>query len=129
MFRKLFSPKNKYKTSVTIFGFIISLIVIFSFNSEKTLSQDINLSPPDQYKLGANLTVSEKVMKMEQRLEKEFEVYFDRNLSEASKNGDDIAQKLLEISQKSNIRPAVFWAVPESVGHALQRAPNPLPKT
>ena len=114
MFRKFFSPKHKYKTSLTIFGFILSLMIILSFNPEKTLSQDINLSSPERYKMAANLTVSEKVMKMEQRLEKEFEVYFDRHLSEVSKTGNDIAQKLLEISQKSNIRPAVFWAIPES---------------
>ncbi|MDY7002433.1 MAG: CHAT domain-containing protein [Cyanobacteriota bacterium] len=53
-------------------------------------------------------------MKMEQRLEKEFEDYFDREISEVSKAGDDIAQNLLEISKKSNIRPAVFWAIPKS---------------
>lgn len=114
MFRKLLSSKNKYKASITIFGLILSLIVILSFNSEKTLSQDINLTPPNQYKMADNLTVSEKVMKMEQSLEKEFEVYFDRNLAEVEQTGNDIAQKLLEISQKSNIKPAVFWAIPES---------------
>ncbi|MGD1713720.1 hypothetical protein [Dapis sp. BLCC M172] len=86
---------------MTIFVFILSLIIILSFNSEKILSQDINL------------TVSEKVMKMEERLNKEFEAYFDRGFSKFSKNGDYIAQKLLGISQKSNIRPAVFWAIPE----------------
>ncbi|NEP85532.1 MAG: CHAT domain-containing protein [Okeania sp. SIO2C2] len=84
-----------------MFIFILSLIIILTFNSEKTVSQDINL------------TVSEKVMKMEERLKKEFEAYFDRDFSKVSKTGDDIAQKLLEISQKSNIKPAVFWAIPE----------------
>ncbi|WP_293082720.1 CHAT domain-containing protein [Okeania sp. SIO3B5] len=86
---------------------------MFSFNSEKTLSEDINFSPKERDKMTANLTISEKVMKMEQRLEKEFENYFDREISEVSKAGDDIAQKLLEISKKNNIRPAVFWAIPE----------------
>ena len=102
MFQKIFFFKSKYKVSMTIFVFILSLIIILSFNSEKTLSQDINL------------TVSEKVMKMEERLKKEFEAYFDQNFSKVSRTGDDIAQKLLEISQKSKIRPAVFWAIPES---------------
>ncbi|WP_240041548.1 MULTISPECIES: CHAT domain-containing protein [Okeania] len=86
---------------MTIFIFILSLIIILTFNSEKTVSQDINL------------TVSEKVMKMEERLKKEFEAYFDRDFSKVSKTGDDIAKKLLEISQTSNIKPAVFWAIPE----------------
>ncbi len=72
---------------MTIFVFILSLIIILTFNSEKILSQDINL------------TVSEKVMKMEERLKKEFEAYFDRDFSQVSKTGDDIAQKLLEISK------------------------------
>ncbi|NES06871.1 MAG: CHAT domain-containing protein [Okeania sp. SIO2F4] len=84
-----------------MFVFIISLIIILTFNSEKTISQDINI------------TVSEKVMKMEERLKKEFEGYFDRDFYKTSKNGDDIAQKLLEISKKNNIKPAVFWAIPE----------------
>ncbi len=101
MFEKIFSFKNKYKVSMTIFIFILSLIIILTFNSEKTVSQDINL------------TVSEKVMKMEERLKKEFEAYFDRDFSKVSKTGDDIAKKLLEISQTSNIKPAVFWAIPE----------------
>lgn len=109
MFRNFFSPKNKYKASITIFWLILSLIVILIFNSEKTLSQE----PSEQYKI-AQLTVSEKVMKMEERLEKEFEVYFDRNLAKVQQTGNDIAQKLLEINQKSNIKPAVFWAIPES---------------
>nr|WP_293107564.1 CHAT domain-containing protein [Okeania sp. SIO2F4] len=52
-------------------------------------------------------------MKMEERLKKEFEGYFDRDFYKTSKNGDDIAQKLLEISKKNNIKPAVFWAIPE----------------
>ncbi|MEM1168224.1 MAG: CHAT domain-containing protein [Cyanobacteria bacterium P01_H01_bin.35] len=102
MFRKILSFKNKYKASITIFVFILSLIIILSFNSEKTLSQDINL------------TVSEKVMKMEEKLKKEFEAYFSQNFSKGSKTGDDISQKLLEINQKSNIKTAVFWAMPGS---------------
>ncbi|MGK7922670.1 MAG: CHAT domain-containing protein [Trichodesmium sp.] len=53
-------------------------------------------------------------MKMEERLEKEFEVYFDRNLAEVEQTGNDISQKLVEINQKSNIKTAVFWAIPES---------------
>ncbi|NEN87585.1 MAG: CHAT domain-containing protein [Okeania sp. SIO3H1] len=97
-----------------MFGLILSLIILLSFNSEKILSEDINVSPKDRYNMSSNITKSEKVMKMEQRLEKEFEDYFDREISEVSKAGNDIAQKLLEISQKSNIRPAVFWAIPES---------------
>ncbi len=101
MFHKISFFKNKYKASITIFVFIISLIIILTFNSEKTISQDINI------------TVSEKVMKMEERLKKEFEGYFDRDFSKVSKTGDDIAQKLLEISKKNNIKPAVFWAIPE----------------
>ncbi|NEQ73955.1 MAG: CHAT domain-containing protein [Okeania sp. SIO2C9] len=97
-----------------MFWLILSLIIMLSFNSDKILSEDINVSPTDRYNMSSNLTISEKVMNMEQRLEKEFEDYFDREISEVSKTGNDIAQKLLEISRKSNIRPAVFWAIPES---------------
>ncbi|NEP82570.1 MAG: CHAT domain-containing protein [Okeania sp. SIO3B3] len=114
MFRKFFSPKSKYKASIIFFWLILSLIIMLSFHSEKILSEDINVSPIGRYNMSSNLTISEKVMNMEQRLEKEFEDYFDREILEVSKAGDDIAQKLLEISQKSNIRPAVFWAIPES---------------
>ncbi|GGA51460.1 hypothetical protein [Okeania sp. KiyG1] len=73
---------------------------MLSLNSEKILSEDINVSQTDRYNMSSNLTLSEKVMKMEERLEKEFEDYFDREISEVSKAGDDIAQKLLEISKK-----------------------------
>lgn len=114
MFRKLFASKNKYKAILTIFGFVLSLVAIVSLGSEKILSQDLNLSSPERYEIASDPTLSEKVMKMEQRLEKEFEVYFDRNLADIAQAGDDIAQTLLEISQKSNIKPAVFWAIPES---------------
>ncbi len=114
MFRKFFAFKNRYKTGITMIGFILSLVVVINLNTGKTLSQNITLSPPEQSEIASDSTLSEKVMKMEQRLEKEFEVYFDRNLAEVAQAGDGIAQKLLEISQESNIKPAVFWAIPES---------------
>ncbi|WP_426583644.1 CHAT domain-containing protein [Dapis sp. BLCC M229] len=51
---------------------------------------------------------------MEEMLQREFEAYFGQKFSKASKTGDEIAQKLLEISKKNNVRTAVFWAMPES---------------
>ncbi|MDY7020792.1 MAG: CHAT domain-containing protein, partial [Cyanobacteriota bacterium] len=53
-------------------------------------------------------------MKMEQGIEKEFEGYFDREISKGSQNGEEIAQNLLDIRQKSQIKAAVLWAIPES---------------
>jgi CHAT domain-containing protein len=114
MLPKFFTSKTRYKTVITIIGFILSFVVVINLNTAKTLSLDITLSPPEQSEIASNPNLSEKVMKMEQRLEKEFEVYFDRNLAEVAQAGDDIAQTLLEISQESNIKPAVFWAIPEA---------------
>ncbi|NEP88564.1 MAG: hypothetical protein F6K18_17960 [Okeania sp. SIO2C2] len=58
---------------------------MLSFNSDKILSEDVNISQTDRYNISSNLTLSEKVMKMEQRLEKEFEDYFDREIQKFQK--------------------------------------------
>lgn len=113
MFRKFFSSKNRYKACLVTVLFILSTFYSINLNSEKTLSQDINLNQPNSFKIASEATVSEKVMQMEQRLKKEYEVYFERNLTNAEQNGDEIAQTLLKISQESNIKPAVFWMIPE----------------
>ncbi|MGF1491018.1 MAG: CHAT domain-containing protein [Microcoleaceae cyanobacterium] len=53
-------------------------------------------------------------MKMEKRMEREYEGYFQRNLADVNLAGNDIAQTLLEINQKTNTRSAVFWAIPNA---------------
>ncbi|MEL7035656.1 MAG: CHAT domain-containing protein [Cyanobacteria bacterium J06592_8] len=108
------TPKRKHQVSRAIFSFILSLIFVVSFSSAKTISQEMNFSLPKQYDIASEATRSEKVMRMEQRIEKEFEVYFDREVSKGSQNGDEIARSLLDIRQKSNIKAAVVWAIPES---------------
>lgn len=114
MFRKFFTSKKLYKvTSTRFWGFVLSFILIISLSSEKTLSQEINFALAEQPDLASELTVSEKIMKMEQRIEKEFEGYFNRNISKGSQTGDEIANKLLEIRQQSNIKAAILWAIPE----------------
>lgn len=114
MFRKFSTSKRKYKISRSIFSFILSLICVLNLSSTKTISQEINFSLPKQYEIASEPTISEKVMKMEQGIEKEFEGYFDREISKGSQNGEEIAQNLLDIRQKSQIKAAVLWAIPES---------------
>ncbi len=113
MFKKIFAFHNRYKAAIAAFWFILSTLMVISLSSGKTLSQDINLSQPNSFEMASEPTLSEKVMQMEQRLEKEYETYFERNLAGVEQGSDEIAQTLLEISQESNIRPAVFWAIPE----------------
>ncbi|NJK36556.1 MAG: CHAT domain-containing protein [Oscillatoriales cyanobacterium RM2_1_1] len=64
--------------------------------------------------LGDSSDLSANVMKMEERLETEYENHFQRNLAEVSFTGQDIANILLEINRKTNTKSAVFWAIPEA---------------
>lgn len=57
-------------------------------------------------------TLSEKVLAMESRLEKEFEDYFGENLVDVTQTPDQISQTLQRIGQQTRTKPAVLWAIP-----------------
>ena len=114
MLHKILSPKNRQKAFLVALGVLIFMILSLCLNIEPISSQEINLNLSEQNRTAFNLTVSEQVMKMEQRLETEFETYFNHNLADTTKSSNEIAQNLLEISQNSHLNPAVLWVMPES---------------
>lgn len=60
------------------------------------------------------LSITEKVLNMERRLESEFETYFGENLAEVSQTPAEIAQTLAEVGTQTGTNPAVMWVIPKS---------------
>ena len=60
----------------------------------------------------APLSLSKKVLAMEQRFEEEFEGFFEEDLAEVTQDPADIAQTLTQISKASGTKPGVLWVVP-----------------
>ena len=56
---------------------------------------------------------SDMIARLETRWERDYENYFDRNFSHSSKSAKKIARRLTEIKEKTEINPAVIWAIPE----------------
>lgn len=57
-------------------------------------------------------TLSEKVLAMEQSLEKEFETYFGQDLAEVNQPPEAIAQTLAQLDQATGTKSAVLWVIP-----------------
>ncbi|WP_299489516.1 CHAT domain-containing protein [Acaryochloris sp. IP29b_bin.137] len=49
---------------------------------------------------------------MERSFEKEFEDYFEEDLAEVDQDPEEIAQTLLHLSEATDTKPGVLWAVP-----------------
>ncbi|MGB3533133.1 MAG: CHAT domain-containing protein [Microcoleaceae cyanobacterium] len=113
MFRKLLSAKIRRRAIILFLGLVLYLITSLSLSPQKSLSQKISLASAKPTEIISKLSLSDKVMIMEQKLEAEFETYFNRNLAETTKTGDEIAQILLEIRKNSKTNPAVIWIIPE----------------
>ncbi len=78
--------------------------------------------------LAQELTLSEKVMKMERGLEAEFETYFEKDLAEVNQSPEEIATILARIGQKTGTKPAVLWVIPrETHLHLVLITPNSEP--
>jgi len=57
-------------------------------------------------------TLSEKILKMEESFEQEFEDYFEEDMAEVTQDPAKIAQTLAQISKESGTNPGVLWVVP-----------------
>ena len=57
-------------------------------------------------------TLSEKILGMEQGLEREFETYFGENLAEVTQSPAEIAETLQRLSAETGSKSAVLWAIP-----------------
>ncbi|MGK7933275.1 MAG: CHAT domain-containing protein [Microcystaceae cyanobacterium] len=78
--------------------------------------------------LGQELTLSEKVIKMEKRLEAEFETYFEENLADVTQSPEEIARTLGRIGEETGTRPAVLWVMPRKTHlHLVLITPNGKP--
>lgn len=60
----------------------------------------------------SKLNLSEKILAMERSFEKEFEDFFKEDLAEVDQDPEEIAQTLLYLSQATDTKPGVLWAVP-----------------
>ncbi len=56
---------------------------------------------------------SKMITRLEEKWERDYEGYFDRNFSHRSRSAKKIAKRLTEIKEKTSINPAVIWAVPK----------------
>lgn len=59
-------------------------------------------------------SLSEKILAMERGLEREFESYFDRDLAEVTQPPQEIARTLSRLSQETESKSAVLWAIPRA---------------
>ncbi|AFY38833.1 hypothetical protein Lepto7376_2560 [[Leptolyngbya] sp. PCC 7376] len=70
-------------------------------------------------------TLDEKIVKMEQGLEKEFETYFDSDLATTNQLPEEMAKTLARMGEATNTTPAVLWAMPrEDHLHLVLITPN-----
>ena len=56
---------------------------------------------------------SDMVATVENKWENDYENYFQRNFSSSSRSAKQIARHLTEIREKTDINPAVVWAIPQ----------------
>lgn len=56
---------------------------------------------------------SNMIATIENKWESDYEDYFQRNFSSSSRSAKQIAEHLTEIENKTNIKPAVIWAIPQ----------------
>ena len=57
--------------------------------------------------------LSQAIKKVEAKWEKAYEKHFKRNFVNYNRSAEEIAQHLTDISQQTNIKPAVIWAIPK----------------
>ncbi|MBX2865955.1 MAG: CHAT domain-containing protein [Leptolyngbyaceae cyanobacterium MAG.088] len=75
--------------------------------------------------LAQELTLSEKVVNMERRLESEYETYFGEDLADVTQPPEEIAATLTRIGEETGTTPAVMWAIPrEDHLHLVLITPN-----
>ncbi|MBT9317956.1 CHAT domain-containing protein [Leptothoe spongobia] len=66
------------------------------------------------YAMPQELTLSQKVVNMELRLESEYETYFGEDLAEVTQPPEEIATTLARIADETGTSPAVLWAIPRT---------------
>lgn len=102
--KKNFISYNFRKFSIFCGLIILSLIIILS-------SSFVNaqLIPENQQEGILN----GKMLKMEEKLQKEYETFFDRNMVDNKQSSSEIASILRDIDEKTGTNSAVIWVMPE----------------
>lgn len=75
--------------------------------------------------LAQDVTVSDRILTMERRLETEYETYFGEDLAEVTQSPEEIAATLARLGEETGTAPAVLWATPrEDHLHLVLITPN-----
>jgi CHAT domain-containing protein len=78
------------------------------------LSCGLRVPPPVELAQVPDPAVTESITAMEQRLEQEYEAYFQRELADTSLDSNQIAQVLLRQIRLYGRKAAVLWVMPKS---------------
>ena len=112
----LMSIPRQYKKQLNfVLGGLICLSIIIA-NSPGVNSQNTTTPKSADAILAESLDTAElaqTIQEVEAKWEKDYETYFQRNFVNYNRSAEDIAQHLADISQQTNITPAVIWAIPK----------------
>ena len=91
----------------------IAIIVtdIHPIRSQQLASDRANTEPQEE--LVDLEQFSKMIAKLEEKWETDYEGYFDRDFDRSSRSAKQIARRLSEVKEQTNINPAVIWAVPQ----------------
>jgi CHAT domain-containing protein len=92
-----------------LIAFSIVFVQTYELKSSASSSQVIAAAPPEVVDLEQ---FSDLVSKLEAKWENTYEQYFDRDFAHQSRLGNQIADRLQEVQEQTNISPAVIWAMP-----------------
>ena len=112
MFEKASIEISRFKKYLyLLLGCIICLSIIVcqthpvSSQEENSNSEELSIVDLEQ--------ISQTIDNIELIWEKDYERYFNRNFRNNARSTKQIAEHLQEIGQKTEIRPAVIWAIPK----------------
>ncbi|MEM7796910.1 MAG: CHAT domain-containing protein [Cyanobacteria bacterium P01_C01_bin.118] len=66
------------------------------------------------YVMAQELTLSQKVVNMELRLESEYETYFGEDLADVTQTPEEMAITLARLEAETDTTPAILWAIPRA---------------
>ncbi|MEY2834076.1 MAG: hypothetical protein RLZZ574_3336 [Cyanobacteriota bacterium] len=92
-----------------LIAFSIVFVQTYGLKSSASSSPVIAAAPPELVDLEQ---FSDLVSKLEAKWESTYEQYFDRDFAHQSNLGNQIAKRLQEVQEQTNISPAVIWAMP-----------------
>ena len=107
---------QQYKKQLNILLSLLIFLSIILTNSHTVNAQNPNSSQPGKViptESVDTVKLAETIQKVEAKWEREYEQYFGRNFVNYNRTANEIAQHLKNISQQTNINPAVIWAVPQ----------------